>query len=47
MRRVIGIMRQKEVVSNDYVEQIMDEESDLDHETEGGGLEGLCGTDHG
>ena len=47
MRRVIGIMRRKEVVSKDYMERIMDEESDWDHEMERGGLEGLYGTDHG
>ena len=44
---VIGIMRRKEVVSKDYMERIMDEESDWDHEMERGGLEGLYGKDHG
>ena len=47
MRRVIWIMRQKEVVSKDYMERNMYEESDWDHETERGGLEGLNGKDHG
>ena len=47
MRRVVRIMRRKEVVSKDYMEWIMGGESDWAHETERGGLEGLCGKDLG